>query len=251
MSEKYQELPVFTSHYSIGRSILTLEEAGQSQDDGADSIFDLCVQNDIKNCFIAENNPSGFVAAIKNGKKSKVNVRLGLKLPICSDVNAPDEIKSTEHKITIWEKNDQGYHDLIKLYSEAAVFGKVTYPRLDYNMLKKMWSTNLLLTIPFYDSFLHKNTMYGGRCLPDLDFCNPTLEIQNNTLPFNFLIKGAVQKWANAKKWPTLNTRNILYKSRDDFENYLAFRCLHNGSTLNKPELEHMSSDSFCFESLV
>ena len=44
-------LPVFKSHYSIGRSILTLEEAGTSVEGGPDSIIDICLEGNLKKFF--------------------------------------------------------------------------------------------------------------------------------------------------------------------------------------------------------
>ena len=42
--------PLFKSHYSIGRSILTLEKES-SENGGSDSIIDICNQNKIKSFF--------------------------------------------------------------------------------------------------------------------------------------------------------------------------------------------------------
>ena len=39
------------------------------------------------------------------------------------------------------------------------------------------------------------------------------------------------------------------YNDRKDFKTYLTFRCINNRSVLNKPDIEHMSSNEFCFES--
>ena len=41
-------IPLFKSQYSIGKSILTLEKAESSQDDGPDSIIDICLKNNLK-----------------------------------------------------------------------------------------------------------------------------------------------------------------------------------------------------------
>ena len=40
-------LPIFKSHYSIGKSILTLRNS-ESTPDEADSIFDICTENKLK-----------------------------------------------------------------------------------------------------------------------------------------------------------------------------------------------------------
>ena len=38
-------------------------------------------------------------------------------------------------------------------------------------------------------------------------------------------------------------------KRKKDFKAYLTFRCINKRSTLDKPELEHMTSNEFCMES--
>ena len=50
-----------------------------------------------------------------------------------------------------------------------------------------------------------------------------------------------------------LPAQSIFYPRAEDFEAYIAFRCIHNRgtsqkSTLEKPELDHMGSDKFNFE---
>jgi hypothetical protein len=47
----------------------------------------------------------------------------------------------------------------------------------------------------------------------------------------------------------TQETKSIYYKNRDDFLAYLTFRCINNRSSLEKPNIDHMCSDEFCFES--
>jgi len=61
-------LPVFKSHYSIGRSILTLEDEDISEND-PDSIIDIAKKNNIKDLFLIEDNMSSFLQAYTNSKK--------------------------------------------------------------------------------------------------------------------------------------------------------------------------------------
>ena len=43
----FKDATTFKSHYSIGKSILTLEEEGSSVEDGPQSIIDLCKKHDM------------------------------------------------------------------------------------------------------------------------------------------------------------------------------------------------------------
>ena len=85
--------------------------------------------------------------------------------------------------------------------------------------------------------------------MPQFDFTKPVIFIENNDLPFDLIIKDKMLSFAKENKLEIFNTKSIYYNSRKDFKTYLTFRCINNRSVLNKPEIEHMSSNEFCFES--
>jgi len=47
-------LPLFKSHYSIGKSILTLDKAGTSSKEGSSSIVDIAKDNKLEQIFLVE-----------------------------------------------------------------------------------------------------------------------------------------------------------------------------------------------------
>ena len=245
----FNVIPLFKSHYSIGRSILTLNELGENKSFGADSIFDILKENKVKDLFLLEDSMSGFLQAYLNSKNAKVKLHYGLRISLCNDMEdkSTDSLKKT-CKFVIFIKNTEGYHDLIKIYSHAAKEGFYYYPRLDYKVLKKLWTPNLILSVPFYDSFIFNNCLYDSLCIPEIDFTDPIFFLEDNDLPFDNLISEKVKVYAEGK-FKTLKTQSIFYKNREDFKAYLTFRCINNRSTLNKPGLDHMCSDEFCFES--
>jgi len=55
--------------------------------------------------------------------------------------------------------------------------------------------------------------------------------------------------FAEKNKLEVFNAKSIYYTDRKDFKTYLTFRCINNRSVLNKPDIEHMSSNEFSFES--
>ena len=105
-----------------------------------------------------------------------------------------------------------------------------------------------MLVAPFYDSFIYKNVFTASFCVPELDFTTPIFFLEDNLLPFDSLLKESVSAFC-ADKYPTMRVKSIFYKNRKDFKSYLTFRCINNRSKLDKPELSHMCSDEFCFES--
>ena len=243
-------LPIFKSHYSIGRSILTLEDEEYSEK-YPDSIIDIAKDNNLKEIYLIEDNMTSFLQAYTNTKKYNINLRYGLRLTITDNIlDKKDESRSRNSKIVIFFKNEEGYRNLIKIFSIAAKDGFYYEPRIDYKTLKSNWSEkDLLLCIPFYDSFIFNNILKGHLCMPELDFTNPIFFLENNEIPFDKIIRSKVLDYVSKTKAEAIESKSIYYKDRKDFKAYLTFRAINNRSTLNKPELEHMTSQEFCFES--
>lgn len=242
-------LPLFKSHYSIGKSILTLEEEGSSVEDGPQSIIDLCKKNKIKDLFLVDDSMSGFLQGYLNAEKAKLNFRFGLRISICEDLNEKnEEQRKKTSKVVIFAKNKQGYKRLIKIYTEAAQNGFYYVPRTDYNSLRRHWDDkDLYLMVPFYDSFLHLNTLHGHMCMPDFSFCDPLYAVEKNDIPFNYLIEKRVAEYCQQDK--CVDVKSVFYNNKEDFKAFLTFRCINNRSTLDKPNLDHMTSNEFCLES--
>jgi DNA polymerase-3 subunit alpha len=244
-------VPLFKSHYSIGRSILTLEDE-EKEENQPDSIIDIAKDNNLKEIYLVEDNMTSFLQAYTNTKKYNINLRYGLRITLTDDMkDKTEESRQKNCKFVIFFKNQEGYKNLINIFTTAAKDGFYYEPRIDYKILSLLWNEdNLLLAIPFYDSFIFNNTLKGSVCVPDLEFTKPILFIENNNLPFDHIIRAKVLAYAKANKLETLNTKSVYYKDNKAFKAYLTFRCINNRSTLNKPELSHMTSNRFSFESL-
>lgn len=242
-------IPLFKSHYSLGRSILTLEDKNEP-DDYPDSIIQIAKENKLKEIYIVEDNMSSFLEAYTNTKNNNIKLNYGLRISITESINEKtDESKQKTSKIIIFFKNNKGHQTLTKLFSVAAKTGFYYEPRLDYKTLESNWSDNLILCIPFYDSFIFNNTLKNMICIPQFEFTKPIMFLEENDLPFDNIIKNKVKKYAEENSLELYKVKSIYYNKKKDFKSYLTFRCINNRSILNKPELEHMSSNEFCFES--
>jgi len=244
-------IPIFKSHYSLGRSILTLGVAGERVDNSPVSIFDILIENKIKELFLIEDSFGGFLEAYQNSKDNKIKLNFGLRLNFLCDVGEKDEeaLKS-RCKYVIFAKNTKGYKRLIKIWSFAAREGFYYTPNIDFKTLKTLWDNkDLMLCVPFYDSFLHRNSLEGATCIPDFDFCKPVFLMENNDMPFDNLIRNRVTKYVESADCETQEVKSIYYENKDDFLAYLTFRCINNRSSLEKPNIDHMCSSEFCFES--
>ena len=242
-------LPLFKSHYSIGKSILTLEDPEKEK--GADSIFKICLDENLKDFFLIEDSPIGFLKAKSLSEKLSINLIFGLRLKISSYPELVEEDDSI-HKIVILSKSSKGINILNKIYSSFFCEGKGVG---NYKILKSLWSNeDLILAVPFYDSFLYYNNFFFSNCLPDLSFCKPIFFIEDNNLPYDSLLKEKVEKYCCSEKYALYAAKSIYYKLDSDVEAFQTYKCICNRSfgkkrTLSNPGLNNFGSNNFSFES--
>ncbi len=242
-------IPLFSSHYSIGKSILTLEKPEGINVNKPISIIDICKTHELKELYLVETNMSGFIESYKNCKDNDISLRFGLKLIVCADLNDKSEASlNTESKVIIWTRNSAGYKDLIKIYSKAATDGFYYDPRIDWSHLNSMITDNLLVSIPSYSSFLHNNFLKGSQCIPEFTSFKPNVMISDCGLPFDSLIKKAHTEYAQNNNLDLLKTHPIYFYSNEHFDAYKVFRTIHKRSTWNNPKIDHFSSTFFNFE---
>lgn len=252
----YNIFPLFKSHYSIGRSVLTLDKIWDSKSEKpkpiyTNSIFQLLLDNKLDTLILVENSISSLPEANQRCKDYKLNLIFGLTMVVCNDLNQKDEesIKS-ESKYIIFLKNTTGYKDLIKISSKACTDGFYYIPRIDFTNLKKLWSKNLKLSVPFYDNFLHKNSLESHQCIPEFEFLDekPVFFMESHDLPIDEIISSKVKNFCSNNNFETLNTSSIFYPKKEDFLSYLTFRAINQRTSCSCPNLNGMSSDTFSFE---
>ena len=243
-------VPIFKSHYSLGRSILTLDEPKEFFDDeSSDSVFDICGECSIKDLFLVEDNMAGFLEAYTNAESLKIKLIFGLRLTFCPDSsNKSEEGRRNSCKNIIFAKSAAGYKQLIKIYTFAAQEGFYYEPRIDFKNLKPLWNNDLLLAVPFYDSFLCYNKYTDSQCVPDFSFTEPIFFIEDNDVLLDKDMQERVSDFCH-DKYKTVRTKSIYYKNGKDFSAYIAFRCINNRTAVEKPNLDGMCSDEFSAES--
>lgn len=242
-------LNLLSSHYSIGLSILTLEEPEEITLTKPISIFSIAKKHGLNEIFLVEKSFGGFFQSYKISNEIGVPLRFGIKMVVCNNINEKtEESLSTESKVIIWLKNSAAYKDAIKIYSKSFKDGFYYQNRIDWATLKEMWTENLGLSIPFYDSFLHSNLLiYNHRATPDFGRIEPNFLIENHNLPIDPLIKNAVDNYSKSDKIEKVDANTVYYYSRASFKAYMIFRTIHNRSTFNKPQLDGFTSDQFSF----
>lgn len=242
-------LPLFKSHYSIGRSILTLEKEGASEETGPKSIFDLARKNKLQDICLVEDSIGSIKVFFQQCKKSNFFPIFGLRVDFCSDSTIKDN-QQTNHKVVVFCKNKDGYKDLVRLSSYASKEGFWKVPRLCEKSAEKFLTKNLYLSIPFYDSFIFNNSILGNECVFNYSKYNCVFFVEDNGLQFDELIKNKV----TSLNVETLDTKTIYYAERKDFLAYQTYRCFTRKplrTTISRPELPFFSSNNFCLEALT
>jgi DNA polymerase III alpha subunit len=240
-------IPLFKSHYSIGKSILTLDDKNASED-GADSIFGIAKEAGLSEVFLVEDCMTSFMKADKLSNSLGIKLRFGFRFGCFSNPELPQE---TGHKIVIFAKNTNGVKTLYKIHKE--VFrGEAGILDSD---LCKLINQDVNVVIPFYDSFVANNTLFMKKCVPNLPKgADVFFFAEDNNLPFDKLLREAVQAASNGK--PVVYTKSIYYKNKKDYEALQTYKLICNRkfgkqATLDSPNLDHFASYDFCWESYL
>jgi DNA polymerase III alpha subunit len=242
-------LPLFKSHFSIGKSILTLDDPKKVSEGGSDSVFKIAKDNGLKQIILVEDSLIGFFEAYKRSKEMGIQLVFGLRLSMRNSALAEDE--GSQHKVIIFAKDDIGCKLLNKIYSKAFCANSGF---LSYNELKELWNeASLKLAIPFYDSFIYINNLSFGNAIPDLSFTKATLFYEQNDLALDYILEEKVKEFSTNNDLPMVKVRSIYYNKKSDVKAFMAYKIICNRSfgkdrSLEKPELPHFCSDKFSFE---
>jgi DNA polymerase III alpha subunit len=243
------KLACFKTHYSIGRSILTAEKPSGNLEKSQISVFDLVLDAKLNHLCVVEDGMTGFLQLAENCTKNNLKLIYGLRVDVTENALAQDEVSLKKRaKYVIFAKNNVGYKTLIKIWSFAAKEGFYYNPCLDFKHLKALWNDNLMLAVPFYDSFLHQNAFEGHVHIPEFDTIKPVFLLESNELPFDAHLRQKVLDYSSTNGFDTVEAQSIFYKSKRDFVAYMTFKCINNRTDIEKPELNHFGSDTFNYE---
>ena len=247
-------LPLFSTSASLkDGGIFTVEKAGAAAKakhvKAPVSLCDLAKEEKLSKLHLVESNFVNFMMAHKNLKEVGCDLIFGLKVVVCDDLADKSEASfRNESKVIVFLAKDSGYQSLIKIYSKAAMDGFYYIPRLDWKTLKSMWSDDLILALPFYSSFLAKNTLTFAAITPDLPVAPIILREIDQRLPFDDLIDDAITKYTKQNPCEIQSVKSIYYKKRKDAKAWQVWRCILNRTTFDKPNLDGCASKEFAFE---
>lgn len=219
-------IPIFKTHFSIGKSILTI-----------DKIFEL--GKDQKEIVLVEDSMSGFRAAKKKSFEVGIPLRFGLRL---STVDS-----GGDSKVIYFAENDKGVDSLRRIFTKAFTENNGIYKfnRDDLAGIK--------LAIPFYDSYIHKSLHHFGSYELDLRGLKPFFFSEDNNHPFDFIINAALKE----QEENIIKCKSIFYEKREDAVAFQWYKATCGESkagrrpTFERPELPHFCSEEFCWESYL
>lgn len=216
-------IPLFKSHFSIGKSILTIPR-----------IFELS-ESDV---VIVDDSLSGIRSAMKESEKTGKELRFGLKLET-RDGSEPS-------KLIYFAKGPKGIDSLRRIYTKAFTKGGGIYE------LNRDELIDIQIAVPFYDSYVSRNLFNFGMHDLSLEGLNPWYFEEDNHHPFDFLISKTLKK----NKIKTIQTKSVCYEKKEDFAAFQFYKAVcerkaGKQTSYERPNLEHFCSDEFCLESAL
>jgi DNA polymerase III alpha subunit len=243
-------IPLFFSD-SSQRAINVFWPEKETKPEGPQSIIALAKKAGLKQIYFVSTKFYDFVVAWKLCEENDLQLIFGLELWVCNNPEEKSDASITdESKVIVWMRNSNGYKDLIKLYSKiyTNINNKRYHFRGSWSVLKELWTENLLLSVPFFDSFLHRNTLnYGSAIIPDFPAKPVFMKEINSGLPFAPLIEEALDNFIKEGDYEVLNTKTIYYPDYEDAKAYCVYRSIRERSNFQKPQLDHFGSPNFCF----
>jgi|DEB0MinimDraft_6_1074348.scaffolds.fasta_scaffold17054_3 DNA polymerase III alpha subunit len=212
--------PLFKTHFSIGKSILTPKRC-----------FELA--KDLEEVVFVEDSFGGFRKIKVLSEKFDKPFRWGIRLN-CSYAD------NKASKIILFAKDNKGMEDLREIYSRAQTKSGVW----KYN---KASLKNLLLCVPFYDSYVHKSLHHFG--IYDLPLNDHIHLVEEHSHPYDYQIKRALDRLGVE----TQPAHTVLYEFDKHFEEFQFYKSVTHrkgGRPPNRgrPELDDCGSNLFSWQ---
>tara|TARA_R110000851_G_scaffold93847_3_gene204328 strand:- start:2048 stop:2803 length:756 start_codon:yes stop_codon:yes gene_type:complete len=243
-----ETIPIFKTHCSFGKSVLTDSPCGKYSEGGPMSIFKIAEREGLKTLFLAEETMIGFFNCHKIAKEMGIKLIFGVYFTVHDPRN-----EKHGSKVLVFSKNDAGQKELQALYSLCKTNPENT--KISEEILRKNITDNLQLVVPFYDSFLHWNSEEFDSHFINLEGLNPVFLKEQKSHSFDNIITTAVDKYCAEHHFETLNAHTIYYDNDKDFVDLQVYKMICNKSysgkkqTIGNPNLEHFCSDEFSWES--
>ena len=227
-------IPLFKSTFSIGRSLLRVED-----------LVDIAQSGNVKKIILVEDNFYGFRVINKAFLNTDTPMVFGVKLPVAQS----NFYLEKPSKLIFFPKNNKGVVMARKLYTkcytsegECLLLDDLQEGELD----------DISIGVPFYDSYVFNNIFHFGMCELFLDKYDHFYIEESNNHPFDFQISAALKKLGVK----TEKAKSIYYRDKEDFEAFQMYKAICSRKqgrvpTYSNPRLNDFCSDEFSYESFL
>lgn len=166
-------------------------------------------------------------------------------------------IEDAANHLILLARDEEGYHNLIKLVSIGYLEGFYYRPRIDKEVLAthakgliassaclKGEVASLILQKRFNDALIAADTFQNI-----LGKNNFFLEIQSNSIPEQLIVNEGMVKISKELGIPLVATNDVHYPTKDKAASHEALLCIQTQSTLDDPKHMRFQTEEFYFRS--
>jgi hypothetical protein len=226
-------IPLFKSNFSIGKSLLRIED-----------LVEIAETGDINKMILVEDNFYGFRIANKAFLEIGIPMIYGVRLPVVQS-----SLSEMPSKLIFLPKNNKGVSVVRSLYSKCFTSEGDCLRLSD---LSKSKLEDVSIGVPFYDSYVYNNIFHFGLCNLSLDDYDHFYIEEANGHPFDFQISLALKRLGVK----TENAKSIYYRNKEDFEAFQMYKAVCSRKqgrvpTYSNPRLDNFCSNEFSYESFL
>ena len=216
-------IPLFKTHFSIGGSILSPKRC-----------FELA--SDLEEVVFVEDSFSGFRKIKRISEELEKPFRFGIRVDTFF-------AKGEGSKVVLFAKNNDGVRELREIFTQTKIEGGWNIDK----SLNESAGENILATVPFYDSYIHRSLHHFGIYeLPTDKSCIYFCE--SNGHPHDIQI----QKLIDSLKVKKQEVKTICYETKENFKEFQWYKATCNrkgrAPSFGNPNIEGCGSDEFCYE---
>lgn len=193
-----------------------------------------------------------YQEAVKAGIKPIIGCEVYMAPGKRTDKTAGNARDAAFH-FTLLSKNEEGYHNLVKLVSSAYLEGYYYKPRIDHEILAEHSGGLIALSGCFKGEIAQAILAKQEGRARDLaakfkamfapgDFY---LEMHNHNFPDNRIINTALKKIARELGLPLVVTNDCHFLEKEQHEAHDVLICIGTGSSLNDPKRMHYSPELY------
>lgn len=196
----------------------------------------------------------------KEWSQDPIQLIFGLKLTVVPDMAQKDAASELqESNVIVFMKDvtanpevqSPSYADLVAINNAAWTTGwHKGRGRIDWATLKRLWTPNLVLALPFFSSFIQRNTLTFATIVPDLPCAPWVFKEVDSELPFAHLIDEAVDHYVKETGCAVQQVKSIYYEGagKSTFREFSVMKARANHGTFSNPRCDNMASDRFSFQ---